>query len=110
MIRRPPRSTLFPYTTLFRSLPPIHPLATIGVPALDERRGTNREQVVPGSEELVRRDQRQPADARRGEIDQAFVRQRTHLPIARPGNSPSSYTHVPRTNVCRTTPCSDIPA
>src|SRR5256885_13027875 len=23
MIRRPPRSTLFPYTTLFRSLPPI---------------------------------------------------------------------------------------
>src|SRR3712207_7855580 len=25
MIRRPPRSTLFPYTTLFRS-PPLHPL------------------------------------------------------------------------------------
>src|SRR2546421_6812043 len=24
MIRRPPRSTLFPYTTLFRSLPPRH--------------------------------------------------------------------------------------
>src|SRR2546426_5004409 len=23
MIRRPPRSTLFPYTTLFRSLPPV---------------------------------------------------------------------------------------
>src|SRR5260221_10838753 len=23
MIRRPPRSTLFPYTTLFRSLPPL---------------------------------------------------------------------------------------
>src|SRR5688572_31602487 len=31
MIRRPPRSTLFPYTTLFRSLPddtPSHPLQT----------------------------------------------------------------------------------
>src|SRR3712207_8523408 len=26
MIRRPPRSTLFPYTTLFRSLCPQHPL------------------------------------------------------------------------------------
>src|SRR3989442_9678967 len=29
MIRRPPRSTLFPYTTLFRSVPPVyqvHPL------------------------------------------------------------------------------------
>src|SRR3712207_8028153 len=25
MIRRPPRSTLFPYTTLFRSLDPIEP-------------------------------------------------------------------------------------
>src|SRR5579871_7006985 len=25
MIRRPPRSTLFPYTTLFRSPPPAHP-------------------------------------------------------------------------------------
>src|SRR2546427_4721895 len=24
MIRRPPRSTLFPYTTLFRSLNPVH--------------------------------------------------------------------------------------
>src|SRR3712207_8077293 len=24
MIRRPPRSTLFPYTTLFRSDPPLH--------------------------------------------------------------------------------------
>src|SRR5438093_8205926 len=30
MIRRPPRSTLFPYTTLFRSLPQIlTPLATV---------------------------------------------------------------------------------
>src|SRR3712207_7304269 len=26
MIRRPPRSTLFPYTTLFRSTPPSSPL------------------------------------------------------------------------------------
>src|SRR3989454_10315708 len=25
MIRRPPRSTLFPYTTLFRSRPALHP-------------------------------------------------------------------------------------
>src|ERR1043165_5351593 len=30
MIRRPPRSTLFPYTTLFRSVGAIHPL-TVGV-------------------------------------------------------------------------------
>src|SRR2546430_12672056 len=33
MIRRPPRSTLFPYTTLFRS----HPLAACGLPDRTER-------------------------------------------------------------------------
>src|SRR5688572_30860810 len=31
MIRRPPRSTLFPYTTLFRSLPAM-PLLTVRLP------------------------------------------------------------------------------
>src|SRR3712207_8471735 len=30
MIRRPPRSTLFPYTTLFRSLPLHRPVARLG--------------------------------------------------------------------------------
>src|SRR3712207_7950442 len=30
MIRRPPRSTLFPYTTLFRSGPYVVPSATLG--------------------------------------------------------------------------------
>src|SRR3712207_6904751 len=34
MIRRPPRSTLFPYTTLFRSPPRAHPL-----PARGQERG-----------------------------------------------------------------------
>src|SRR2546430_11546699 len=35
MIRRPPRSTLFPYTTLFRSVPiPPFPLDKIGVNAV----------------------------------------------------------------------------
>src|SRR3712207_7897998 len=41
MIRRPPRSTLFPYTTLFRSQRPClslrHP-ASIAVPAIEECR------------------------------------------------------------------------
>src|SRR2546422_4348912 len=32
MIRRPPRSTLFPYTTLFRSVPPL----AAQLPAADE--------------------------------------------------------------------------
>src|SRR3712207_8122698 len=36
MIRRPPRSTLFPYTTLFRSEPVVAPVA--GRAAVGERR------------------------------------------------------------------------
>src|SRR2546425_7756265 len=32
MIRRPPRSTLFPYTTLFRSVPVDRPGLDLGVP------------------------------------------------------------------------------
>src|SRR3712207_7128884 len=35
MIRRPPRSTLFPYTTLFRSDTPRRPEEHDGVPARD---------------------------------------------------------------------------
>src|SRR5688572_32732181 len=47
MIRRPPRSTLFPYTTLFRSVPPLldaagdrgglHPRRAQGLPVLRHR-------------------------------------------------------------------------
>src|SRR5256885_8999669 len=33
MIRRPPRSTLFPYTTLFRSIPAV---SSVAVPSLPE--------------------------------------------------------------------------
>src|SRR5256885_11521637 len=42
MIRRPPRSTLFPYTTLFRSLVPE------GVPPLARRLEAPGEEAVPG--------------------------------------------------------------
>src|SRR5256885_2630309 len=38
MIRRPPRSTLFPYTTLFRS------------PLADVRRAVHREDALPGKQ------------------------------------------------------------
>src|SRR2546421_6492781 len=42
MIRRPPRSTLFPYTTLFRSQPCVQPLHRAG-----SRRAAER--VLPSS-------------------------------------------------------------
>src|SRR5260221_14764024 len=37
MIRRPPRSTLFPYTTLFRSLPEVYGLDSAVVSQLKKR-------------------------------------------------------------------------
>src|SRR3712207_8759347 len=42
MIRRPPRSTLFPYTTLFRSL-----LGVAAAARVDDGRGLRRHRRVP---------------------------------------------------------------
>src|SRR2546426_5774386 len=39
MIRRPPRSTLFPYTTLFRSIPKVEDLPPIPVKFRTEKEG-----------------------------------------------------------------------
>src|SRR5688572_32018113 len=52
MIRRPPRSTLFPYTTLFRSSDAVlsGPRATAG----DRRDGRDRRRVAPGRGERDR--------------------------------------------------------
>src|SRR5260370_23487888 len=44
MIRRPPRSTLFPYTTLFRSLDPLHRAAA----GFFRCKGTNRHLRITG--------------------------------------------------------------
>src|SRR2546426_3443029 len=53
MIRRPPRSTLFPYTTLFRSARPIRERAAVRVIArVGQRRKKAREQVAVGEVEL----------------------------------------------------------
>src|SRR5438132_10852817 len=47
MIRRPPRSTLFPYTTLFRSHPPMRPCA----PTRPDRRRPRPRPAADRSEE-----------------------------------------------------------
>src|SRR3712207_8994701 len=49
MIRRPPRSTLFPYTTLFRSPSRVHGLGRVG------SRGRELRQVPPSSSEPPQR-------------------------------------------------------
>src|SRR5438477_12930141 len=52
MIRRPPRSTLFPYTTLFRSAPPHRP------PGSRTRRGTAPGVQQPSQDALQLAEQR----------------------------------------------------
>src|SRR2546430_5889495 len=59
MIRRPPRSTLFPYTTLFRSIAVGDPQCR-GIPGMDHHRGfafacnRRRRFVEAGIEEAAR--------------------------------------------------------
>src|SRR2546429_4288754 len=49
MIRRPPRSTLFPYTTLFRS---VEPVAQLGVPhPVEDLRAEAVSENAPGGVE-----------------------------------------------------------
>src|SRR3989449_8575381 len=63
MIRRPPRSTLFPYTTLFRSPPHAEPV----------RPGRDAPGLFPGRHELALHDERRRE--RRPEGEEGF-----HLP------------------------------
>src|SRR2546422_8604768 len=55
MIRRPPRSTLFPYTTLFRSLGmdrvPQRVVGEVAIKALDRRVGRQRRDAVDRREQ-----------------------------------------------------------
>src|SRR3712207_7983567 len=58
MIRRPPRSTLFPYTTLFRSRPPVViPAGAVGV--------SGARAVAAGGTQHASADTRHVPDARR---------------------------------------------
>src|SRR2546430_17510106 len=52
MIRRPPRSTLFPYTTLFRSLAPTFTHVGCRAPHIDERKLGRR--ALPRNRPTVR--------------------------------------------------------
>src|SRR5258707_5027968 len=82
MIRRPPRSTLFPYTTLFRSLgagSPVHRNESRGLldsPQPGADRGEGREVVVAVVGDMgiaVERDVRD-RELARGEIDRKSTR------------------------------------
>src|SRR3712207_8541745 len=53
MIRRPPRSTLFPYTTLFRSLVQLHGVAVRAAELGDQGQLVPHAALAPGVLELL---------------------------------------------------------
>src|SRR2546429_1665733 len=58
MIRRPPRSTLFPYTTLFRSQPVAASRVVAGEFAIDGERHAARENKAAGERGFPGRDRK----------------------------------------------------
>src|SRR3712207_7230206 len=74
MIRRPPRSTLFPYTTLFRSEPHRH-----RVQAVDDRPLPERPRPGDGPEVGVAPGQRREGDPQRSEEHTSELQSRQYL-------------------------------
>src|SRR3712207_7634835 len=101
MIRRPPRSTLFPYTTLFRS--DTHPAQPVG--------NTNaihqRVEAEPGQDEAEH-----GADGRREEIADERSEEHTSELQSRQYLVCRLLLEKKRTTTCcrRPRPCSDIPS
>src|SRR2546429_2868493 len=71
MIRRPPRSTLFPYTTLFRSL-------AQAIARIDELSDIDRQRVSYLEQRSTEREQ-QTQDTRRSEEHTSELQSRLHL-------------------------------
>src|SRR2546428_7261866 len=79
MIRRPPRSTLFPYTTLFRSrLPPLPRLARRGVPLGRAERGGGPLDLL-GRVQRAHREPHQPDEIERSEEHTSELQSRSDL-------------------------------
>src|SRR3712207_7798079 len=72
MIRRPPRSTLFPYTTLFRSVDVVLALDQVAQELEDPAQRVAVRGVAPGG------DVRRPGRVGRNELDQHLLRSEEH--------------------------------
>src|SRR2546428_10064575 len=93
MIRRPPRSTLFPYTTLFRSSiapTPVSPCKRATGPSLRSRRGSPRS---PRSEEHT-----SELQSRSDLVCRLLLEKKKHNETARPAiyqhNHPFLLLHI----------------
>src|SRR3712207_7621792 len=82
MIRRPPRSTLFPYTTLFRSTETFGPMLSLFVPDWTSgREGLETRSIVMGSVTRLkeRRSPNIPRAASRSEEHTSELQSRQYL-------------------------------
>src|SRR3712207_8043951 len=100
MIRRPPRSTLFPYTTLFRSRRRMIERVEFG------RTGHRSSRVIFGAAALSRMRQER-ADELLAVLDEHGDRKSTRLNSSHPNNSYSVFCLKKKKNKIRsTTTCS----
>src|SRR2546422_4304750 len=90
MIRRPPRSTLFPYTTLFRSLVIVQRDAAVRFPRLEKERVSPRAdspgiradhaaEVQPAAGDGAARGEHRPVDQVRSEKHTSELQSQLHL-------------------------------
>src|SRR3712207_7103826 len=79
MIRRPPRSTLFPYTTLFRSAEPVGDGAAHGRAEREHRRPRDRRDRVGRDEVALGHDGGERCRARRSEEHTSELQSRQYL-------------------------------
>src|SRR2546422_7052645 len=84
MIRRPPRSTLFPYTTLFRSSAEGGPRAPVPLGDSVDGDGPRHGELAPGNQLAVNHSERihgpvQPAAQGRSEEHTSELQSRLHL-------------------------------
>src|SRR2546430_7585508 len=95
MIRRPPRSTLFPYTTLFRSLahptpPPLgqgHPERARDAVA-GERQGLGRGVTTDAPEFLRSEEHTSELQSQSNLVCRLLLEKKTYAPIVSPCRSP----------------------
>src|SRR2546422_4624786 len=78
MIRRPPRSTLFPYTTLFRSRPR-RKASEAGVNMAELNLRTRAERAIVSASPSNRRRHHAPASLSRSEEHTSELQSRLHL-------------------------------
>src|SRR5690625_7339431 len=96
MIRRPPRSTLFPYTTLFRSQAEFATAINVSVRTLQNWEQQRRVPTGPATE-LLKVVDTAPDVALDAQIGRASCRERVEVPVAaRSGRWTSGRARSPR--------------